>query len=61
MKESKNPFRYSEPVPPAELLDRDGEARALLERAVGGNNSRLVAPRRYQAWVSAAWKDQRRA
>ncbi len=47
MTESTNPFRYSEPVPPEELLDRDEEARALLERAVGGNNSRLVAPRRY--------------
>lgn len=47
MKESTNPFRYSEPVPPDELLDRDEEARALLERAIGGNNSRLVAPRRY--------------
>jgi hypothetical protein len=47
MKESRNPFRYSEPVPPEVLLNRDGEAAALLERAVGGNNSRLVAPRRY--------------
>jgi hypothetical protein len=46
MKE-RNPFRYSEPVPPEELLDRDEEAGALLEGAVGGNNSRLVAPRRY--------------
>ena len=27
-----NPFRYSEPVPPEELLDRDAEAVALLER-----------------------------
>jgi hypothetical protein len=44
---SRNPFRYSEPVPPEELLDRDEEARALLETAVSGNNSRLVAPRRY--------------
>ena len=42
-----NPFRYSEPVPPEELLDRDAEAVALLERAEDGNNSRLVAPRRY--------------
>jgi hypothetical protein len=42
-----NPFRYSEPVPPEELIDRDVEARELLETAVGGNNSRLVAPRRY--------------
>lgn len=47
MNESRNPFRFSEPVPPEELLDRDDEARALLERAVGANNSRLVAPRRY--------------
>lgn len=46
MSESRNPFRYSEPVPPEELLDRDEEARALLERAMGANNSRLVAPRR---------------
>lgn len=47
MNESRNPFRYSEPLPPEELLDRDDEARALLEAAVSGNNSRLVAPRRY--------------
>jgi hypothetical protein len=47
MNESRNPFRFSEPVPVAELLDRDDEARLLLERAWGGNNSRLVAPRRY--------------
>lgn len=46
MKKS-NPFRYSEPVPPDELLDRDEEASELLARAAGGNNSRLVAPRRY--------------
>jgi uncharacterized protein len=42
-----NPFRYSEPVPPQDLLDREREAAALLERAIGGHNSRLVAPRRY--------------
>jgi hypothetical protein len=47
MTEIRNPFRYSEPVPPDELLDRDEEARLLLERAISGNNSRLVAPRRY--------------
>jgi len=47
MKESRNPFRYSEPVPPDELLDRNEEATLLLERAISGNNSRLVAPRRY--------------
>jgi uncharacterized protein len=47
MKESRNPFRYSEPVPPEELLNRDEESGQLLSRAVSGNNSRLVAPRRY--------------
>jgi uncharacterized protein len=44
---SINPFRYSEPVPVEELLDRDGEAEELLRRAEEGNNSRLVAPRRF--------------
>jgi hypothetical protein len=47
MKESKNPFRYSEPVPPEELLDRDDEAQALLGAVASGNNRCLVAPRRY--------------
>jgi uncharacterized protein len=47
MEASRNPFRFSEPVPAGELLDRDDEARLLMERAEGGNNSRLVAPRRY--------------
>lgn len=44
---SRNPFRYGEPVPAEELLDRDDEARILLGKAFGGHNSRLVAPRRY--------------
>ena len=44
---SRNPFRYSEPVPADELIDRDGEAALLVERASQGNNSRLVAPRRF--------------
>ena len=42
-----NPFRYSEPVPPQELIDRDTEAGQILSTAMSGNNSRLVAPRRY--------------
>jgi hypothetical protein len=42
-----NPFRYSEPLPVEELIDRETEAARLLERAGEGNNSRLVAPRRY--------------
>lgn len=47
MIKSMNPFRYSEPVPVEDLIDRDGEARELIERAEEGNNSRLTAPRRY--------------
>ncbi|MGI8413264.1 MAG: AAA family ATPase [Solirubrobacteraceae bacterium] len=42
-----NPFRYSEPVPVEDLINRDGEAQELLRRAIEGNNSRLVAPRRF--------------
>jgi hypothetical protein len=42
-----NPFRYSSPVGGEDLIDRDDEARVLLEGAGQGNNSRLVAPRRY--------------
>jgi hypothetical protein len=44
---AQNPFRYSEPVPIDELIARDAEAAILLERASEGNNSRLVAPRRF--------------
>ncbi len=42
-----NPFRYTEPVPSAELIDRDAEAALLVATAVEGNNTRLAAPRRY--------------
>jgi len=42
-----NPFRYSEPVPASELIDRDAENASLVETAVSGNNGRIVAPRRY--------------
>lgn len=42
-----NPFVFSEPVAPADLLDREQEAALLVARAVGGHNSRLAAPRRY--------------
>lgn len=63
MKESSNPFRFSEPVPTDELLDRDEEARTLLERAESGNNSRLVAPRRYgkTSLLARLVEDARRA
>ena len=43
----QNPFRYSEPMPVDELINRDAEATILLERASEGNNSRVVAPRRF--------------
>ncbi len=42
-----NPFRYSDPVPVDELIDRDLEARDLLRRAEESNNSRIIAPRRF--------------
>ena len=42
-----NPFIYGDPVPPADLIDRDQEVRRLLELAEGGHNSRVQAPRRY--------------
>jgi hypothetical protein len=42
-----NPFRYSEPVPVEDLIDRDEEAKELVRRAEEGNNSRLVAPLRF--------------
>jgi hypothetical protein len=42
-----NPFRYSEPVPIEELIDRDLEAQDLLRRADESNNSRMIAPRRF--------------
>ncbi len=42
-----NPFVYSQPVRPEELIDRDAEARKLVELAEGGHASRLSAPRRY--------------
>jgi hypothetical protein len=42
-----NPFRYTSPVPSADLIDRDHETETLVNRAVDGHNSRLVAPRRY--------------
>ncbi len=59
----RNPFRYSEPVPVDELIDRDAEATILLERASEGNNSWLVAPRRFgkTSLVRRALHDAQRA
>ncbi len=42
-----NPFVYSRPVPPEDVLDRDDETAKLLESAVGGHYVRLYAPRKY--------------
>ena len=42
-----NPFVYSHPLPPEEIIDRDDETRALLGNAVGGHYVRLYAPRKY--------------
>jgi hypothetical protein len=42
-----NPFVYSRPIPPEDLIDRDGEAAELLRAAVGGHYVRLYAPRKY--------------
>ena len=47
MIEDVNPFVYSRPIDPEDILDRDEETRELLKRAVGGHYVRLYAPRKY--------------
>jgi hypothetical protein len=42
-----NPFVYSHPVSPEDVIDRDEETQALLRNAVGGHFVRLFAPRKY--------------
>lgn len=42
-----NPFRYSGPLPPEAMIDRDAETEDLLALAEGGHAFRLVGPRRY--------------
>lgn len=42
-----NPFIFSRPLDPGELIDRDTETEALLALAEGGHATRLSAPRRY--------------
>ncbi|MFL5951173.1 MAG: AAA family ATPase [Gaiellaceae bacterium] len=42
-----NPFVYSHPVAPDDVIDRDGETRELLAAAVGGHYVRLYGPRKY--------------
>lgn len=45
--EDLNPFVFSRPVDPADLIDRDVEVEKLLALAEGGHATRLSAPRRY--------------
>jgi hypothetical protein len=42
-----NPFVYSHPLSPDDIIDREREARTLLANAVGGHFTRLYAPRKY--------------
>jgi uncharacterized protein len=42
-----NPFRFSGPLAPEDMIDRDREAEDLLALAAGGHSFRLVGPRRY--------------
>ena len=42
-----NPFVYSRPVSPEDVVDREDEIRQLLRNVVGGHYVRLYAPRKY--------------
>ncbi len=42
-----NPFVYSRPVGPDDVIDRDEETKQLLAAAAGGHYVRLYAPRKY--------------
>jgi uncharacterized protein len=42
-----NPFRFSGPVAPEEVIDRDAEVDQMLKTAESANNTRLLAPREY--------------
>lgn len=42
-----NPFRFSGPLTPEDMIDRDPEADDLLALAAGGHSFRLVGARRY--------------
>jgi uncharacterized protein len=42
-----NPFIYSHPLSPEDIIDRDAETHELLRHVVGGHFVRLFAPRKY--------------
>jgi hypothetical protein len=42
-----NPFRFSGPLAPEDMIDRHTEADDLLALAEGGHSVRLLGPRRY--------------
>lgn len=42
-----NPFIYSHPLSPEDVIDREDETRELLTHVVGGHFVRLYAPRKY--------------
>jgi len=42
-----NPFIYSHPLSPEEIIDRNEETQELLRNVVGGHFVRLFAPRKY--------------
>ncbi len=42
-----NPFVYSHPLSPEDIIDRDDETAELLQNVVGGHFVRLFAPRKY--------------
>jgi len=42
-----NPFVYSHPLVPDDIIDRDEETEQLLRNVVGGHYVRLYAPRKY--------------
>lgn len=42
-----NPFVYSRPIAPEDIIDREEETHELLRKAVGGHYVRLYAPRKF--------------
>jgi uncharacterized protein len=42
-----NPFEYSKPLRPGEMVDREAQLATLADQVVNTHNIRLVGPRRY--------------